>query len=127
MLPQRVYESLPYLYIAVGLGILCGVRHPYALISALVFVCAGAFVWIERSRHRRTRHRLGALQDGLLPFWCYEMLPFSYLALGVSLMVYSDNLYMYPSAVILTVIGLQVWTLRALQRRPSRHFQRAAG
>ncbi len=117
MLPQRIYESLPYAYLVLGLAILCSVKNPYALASSFLFVLAGAVVWIVRSEHRRKRHRLTGQLHGFLPFWCYELLPFSYLTLGLSLLVYSDNLMMYPSAVILTVIGLQVWTLRALQRR----------
>jgi hypothetical protein len=118
MIPQRIYESLPYVYMSLGLAILCSVKNPYAFSSALLFVLAGAVVWVVRSEHRRTRHRLSAQVHGMLPFWCYELLPFSYLTLGLSLLAYSENTLMYPSAVILTVLGLQVWTLRALQRRP---------
>jgi hypothetical protein len=118
MLPRRLYESLPYAYLTLGLAILCSVKNPYAFSSALLFVLAGAAVWVVRSEHRRTRHRLSVLNHGILPFWCYELLPFSYLTLGLSLLSYSDNTLMYPPALILTVIGFQVWTLRALQRRP---------
>jgi len=121
MLPQRIYESLPYAYVSFGLAILCSVKNPYAFSSALLFIAAGAIVWVVRSEHRRTRHRLSVQVHGMLPFWCYELLPFSYLTLGLSLFAYSENTMMYPSAVILTVIGLQVWTLRALQRRPGSH------
>ncbi len=119
MLSQRVYESLPYLYLGLGLAILCSVKNPYALSSALLFILAGAVVWVVRSEHRRIRHRLTPQLHGRLPFWCYEMLPFSYLTLGLSLLVYSDNMLMYPSAVVLAVIGFQVWLMRALQRRPN--------
>ena len=119
MIPQRIYESLPYVYMSLGLAILCSVKNPYAFSSALSFVLAGAVVWVVRSEHRRTRHRLSSQVHGMLPFWCYELLPFSYLTLGLSLLAYSENTLMYPSAVILTVLGLQVWTLRALQRRPA--------
>jgi hypothetical protein len=119
MLPQRVYESLPYAYLGLGLAILCSVKNPYALSSALLFVLAGAVVWVVRSEHRRTRHRLSGTAHGILPFWCYELLPFSYLTLGISLLAYSESMLMYPSAVVLTVVGLQVWSLRALQRRPA--------
>lgn len=119
MIPQRIYESLPYVYMSLGLAILCSVKNPYAFSSALLFVLAGAVVWVVRSEHRRTRHRLSSQVHGMLPFWCYELLPFSYLTLGLSLLAYSENTRMYPSAVILTVLGLQVWTLRALQRRPA--------
>lgn len=119
MVPQRIYESLPYMYMGLGLAILCSVKNPYAFSSALLFVLAGAVVWVVRSEHRRTRHRLSIQVHGMLPFWCYELLPFSYLTLGLSLLAYSENMLMYPSAVILTVLGLQVWTLRALQRRPA--------
>ncbi len=117
MVPQRIYESLPYVYMGLGLAILCSVKNPYAFSSALLFVLAGAVVWVVRSEHRRTRHRLSSHVHGMLPFWCYELLPFSYLTLGLSLLAYSENTLMYPSAVILTVLGLQVWSLRALQRR----------
>lgn len=121
MLPQRIYESLPYVYVALGLSIMFSVKNPYALSSALLFVIAGSVVWVVRSDHRRTRHRLSSQVHGSLPFWCYEMLPFSYLTLGLTLLAYSENTLMYPSAVILTIIGVQVWTLRAIQRRPAKH------
>ncbi len=123
MLPQRIYESLPYAYLGLGVGILCSVKNPYAFSSALLFVLAGAVVWVVRSEHRRFRHRLSPQVHGMLPFWCYELLPFSYLTLGLTLLAYSENTLMYPSAVILTVLGGQVWALRALQRRPSVHTQ----
>lgn len=121
MLSQRVYESLPYLYLGLGLAILCSVKNPYAFSSALLFILAGAVVWVVRSEHRRIRHRLTPQLHGALPFWCYELLPFSYLTLGLSLLVYSENMLMYPSAVVLAVIGFQVWVMRALQRRPHHH------
>lgn len=121
MLPQRIYESLPYVYTGLGVAILCSVKNPYAFSSAILFMLAGAVVWIVRSRHRRTRHRLSSHLNGKLPFWCYELLPFSYLTFGLTLLVYSENMLMYPSAVVLTIIGIQIWSLRALQRRPPSH------
>ena len=82
---------------------------------------AGAVVWVLRSDNRRSdiknaREKYG----GVLPFWLYELLPFSYFMLAVMLFTGSDNVYFYPFAMILLVIGVQLWLLRSSYRKHQR-------
>ena len=52
-LPRWLYELLPSLYIAVGLGCAVLLSGPFAKISAVLLVCAGLLVHDMRRRYRR--------------------------------------------------------------------------
>ncbi len=113
MIPKQLYESLPYLYMALGIAVLFAIGNYFALFSGLMLFLAGSLIWILRSDHRRASRK----QRGPLPYWLYELQPFIYAAFGISLWLYSQSVYFYPSAALLTVTGLQVWYLRGVQRR----------
>ncbi|SEH60475.1 hypothetical protein SAMN05660691_00466 [Rheinheimera pacifica] len=121
MLPAKLYETLPYAYIAVGSAILLGINSWLAVVSGLLMVFAGAVIWVLRSDNRRSdikgaRNKYG----GVLPFWFYEMLPFSYCIVAMLLFTGSDNMYFYPSAMIMLVVGMQLWLLRSSYRKHQR-------
>lgn len=121
MWPEKVYEVLPYAYVAAGIGVMVGVDSVLAFAAGAVMAAAGAVVWVLRSDHRRSdiknaREKYG----GVLPFWLYELLPFSYFMLAVMLFAGSDNMYFYPFAMILLVIGVQLWLLRSSYRKHQR-------
>lgn len=121
MLPAKLYETLPYAYIAVGSAILLGINSWLAVVSGLLIVFAGAVIWVLRSDNRRSdikgaRNKYG----GVLPFWFYEMLPFSYCIVAMLLFTGSDNMYFYPSAMIMLVVGMQLWLLRSSYRKHQR-------
>jgi hypothetical protein len=121
MLPEKIYEVLPYTYVGVGISIMLGLDSWLALLSGLLITLAGAVVWILRSNNRRSdikdaREKYG----GVLPFWFYEMLPFSYVMLALVLFVVSSNVYLYPFAMIMMVVGVQVWGLRGSYRKHQR-------
>ena len=113
MIPKPLYESLPYLYMVIGIAVLVALGNYFAMFSGLMLFLAGSLIWILRSDHRRASRK----QRGPIPYWLYELQPFLYASLGVSLGFYSQNVYFYPSAMILTVAGMQVWYLRSVQRR----------
>lgn len=120
-LPAKLYEPLPYAYIAVGSAILLAINSWLAVICGLLVLFAGAVIWILRSDHRRSdikdaRNKYG----GVLPFWFYEMLPFNYSILALLLFTGSDNVYLYPSAMIMLVVGIQLWVLRSSYRKHQR-------
>jgi len=113
MVPKQLYESLPYLYMVAGIAVLVAIGNYFALFSGLMLFLAGSLIWILRSDHRRASRK----QRGPLPYWLYELQPFIYAAVGISLCLYAQNMYFYPSAALLTVAGLQIWYLRGAQRR----------
>lgn len=119
MLPEKLYESLPYLYAGAGVATLFLMPgHPMllSLSGALLFV-AGGLVWVVRSEHRRRDLDAHGRFPGLLPFWCYELLPFCYILTALMIFAWSSNPWLYPSAVIFLFIGNQLWFLRGSQRK----------
>ncbi|HEX5792560.1 MAG TPA: hypothetical protein VFY01_04740 [Rheinheimera sp.] len=121
MLPEKVYEVLPYAYVATGVAIMLGFDSALALISGALMAIAGAIVWVLRSDNRRSDIK-GAREKygGVMPFWLYELLPFSYFMLALMLFAGSDNVYFYPFAMILLVVGVQLWLLRSSYRKHQR-------
>lgn len=117
MLPTRIYESLPYVYMLIGVVVLMWLDNLLAAFSALLLITAGALVWILRSDHRREDLLDGIHRHGRWPFWCYELQPFVYASAGLLLWRFSHHLYFYPSAMILVVVGLQIWLMRSMHRR----------
>lgn len=128
MLPAKLYEAVPYIYIAIGSAILLAINSWLAIASGLLIVFAGAVIWILRSDNRRSdikgaRNKYG----GVLPFWCYEILPFSYCIVAILLFTGSGNMYFYPSAMIMLLVGMQLWLLRSSYRKHQRPVPVKAG
>jgi len=117
MLPNRVYEMLPYLYICTGALALSLVDNYLAVLSGLILIVAGAFVWILRSEHRRGDASYHLTQQRSIPFWLYELQPFVYATGGLLIWQLSSNKYLYPSALVLIVVGVQIWLMRNSQRK----------
>lgn len=121
MLPTKLYEILPYGYFATGSSVMLNVESWLALLSSLLIMLAGAVIWVLRSDNRRSDVRNArAKYGGELPFWFYELLPFSYFILALLLFSATSNVYVYPSAMILMIIGLQLWLLRGSYRKHHR-------
>ena len=59
MLPILLYEVLPLVYLFGGTILLVFGQSALVLVSATLFYCAGAFIWIMRSENRRTDSRVG--------------------------------------------------------------------
>lgn len=121
MWPEKVYEVLPYAYVSAGVAVMVSFDSVLAFAAGALMAAAGAVVWVLRSDNRRSdiknaREKYG----GVLPFWLYELLPFSYFMLAVMLFTGSDNIYFYPFAMILLVIGVQLWLLRSSYRKHQR-------
>lgn len=121
MWPEKVYEVLPYAYVSAGVAVMVSFDSVLAFAAGALMAAAGAVVWVLRSDNRRSdiknaREKYG----GVLPFWLYELLPFSYFMLAVMLFTGSDNVYFYPFAMILLVIGVQLWLLRSSYRKHQR-------
>jgi len=119
MLDKRIYEALPYVYLALGAVLVFSLQHPASLLLALAFFAQGARIWVHRSSYRRRQQRLVPKPVGAIPFWCYELLPFGYAGCGLVLLAYADSRWLQASAVLLLAAGAQLWWLRAIQRRVS--------
>ena len=121
MVPNQIYEVLPYAYVSGGSAVMLITDNWLVVVCGFLLVLSGAVVWVLRSDNRRSdikdaRNKYG----GVLSFWCYELLPFSYFMLALLLFALSSNVYIYPSAMILLVIGMQLWLLRGSYRKHQR-------
>ena len=67
--------------------------------------------------HRRGDRQYFQQKGGELPFWFYEMQPFAYVIAGLLCWQLSQNQFVYPSALILMVVGTQVFVMRNSQRK----------
>jgi hypothetical protein len=117
MIPERLYETLPYAYVITGAQSVLWLPYWSAALSGTVLIFVGAVVWVVRTEKRRNPHGIKFKQHGTLPFWCYELQPFAYLSCGALLFNYGGSFLLYPSAVILLVLGVQLWLCRICWRR----------
>ncbi|MEE2024673.1 MULTISPECIES: hypothetical protein [Alkalimonas] len=118
MVPNKLYELLPYVYVfsgAVIIALLPGVAVLTTL-SGILLLMTGGLVWVLRSEHRRRDLDTATVSAGMLPFWLYELLPFLYISTALLLFAWTSDPYFYPSMVIFLVVGHQLWLLRGLQR-----------
>lgn len=83
---------------------------------ALAGMLLAAFGWIKSSASHRQRLRLLPKPRGPIPFWWYELRPFCYLCSGLLLGACANNPWWYPSAILLSAAGLQLWSVRHWQR-----------
>lgn len=121
MLPGKLYESLPYAYIASGVAVLLADNSLMAVSCSLLLIFAGAVVWILRSDNRRSDiHGARYKYGGSLPFWWYEMTPFACVMLAMLVFSVSENMYVYPFAVLLLGSGTHMWLLRSSYRKHQR-------
>lgn len=121
MLPTLLYEALPLVYLIGGAAMLSSNQDPLILVSALIFYCAGAVVWVMRSENRRTdHHAYPAHKLFFLPERLYEFIPFIHLLIGLWLL--RNN-----SQWLIVIFGslLIVWALFCeLKRHQSRRHNR---
>ena len=117
MLPSPLYEALPYGYMAAGTTAVVLTPGYIAALSGVLLMVAGALVWILRSDHRRGDRQYFHSRGGELPFWFYEMQPFVYVITGLLCWQLTQNQFVYPSALILMVVGAQVFVMRNIQRK----------
>lgn len=117
MLPTKIYEPLPYSYMLAGIVSMVLVPSLLGVLSGALLFLAGALVWIVRSEHRREDDVFAERKNGPVPFWGYELLPFVCLVSALAIFILPFNHFYYPSAVILLIVGVQLWLTRNMQRR----------
>ena len=115
MLPILLYEVLPLVYLFGGTILLVFGQSTLVLVSATLFYCAGAFIWIMRSENRRTDSRVGPSHKFIfLPEILYEVKPFFYLFIGLLLL---------RNAEFLIAGSLIIFWALVCEIRRSRHRQ----
>lgn len=131
MLSKPVYESLPYVYLAVGYGLITYQPSFFASISGCLFFIAGALVWSLRSHFRRsdakmTRHD----NENNKAIQWYELKPFLLFLVAIMVMTWVDGKIVMLLAVVLMLIASWIMFLRINNRytnsRPhsSKHFHK---
>ena len=124
VLPKRIYESLPYLYILSALGVVALTEGGLVYLFAALLYAGGAMVWVMRSAYRRktspvvVRNRRGFV---LFPALLYEYLPFLYLAAGVLVLSLVAAPWNLVPGGMLCLAGLLVWMIRAIYRNQSHY------
>ncbi|WNO59980.1 hypothetical protein [Rheinheimera sp. MMS21-TC3] len=122
MVPLKLYEVKPYIYFLAGASILqlsIVTDSWFGLSAAFLLMARGATIWVLRSYNRRS-DGVKNKNLGTLPFWLYELLPFVYAIVAISIFTIADNAYLYPSAAILLIVFIQLYFLRTLYRKHQR-------
>ena len=54
-LPKFAYEHLPNIYIIVGVGVALSITHPIGVVSSLLMVATGLYIFNIRLAHTKTQ------------------------------------------------------------------------
>lgn len=121
MLSKPVYESLPYIYFAVGYGLITYQPSFFATFSGSLFFIAGALVWALRSHFRRTDPQFNRQNNGNIAKW-YELKPFIMFLLAVVLMTWVDHNLVMLFAGVLIILAMWIIFLRVHNRYSKANF-----
>lgn len=108
MLPLWIYEQLPLLYLLLSAVLWFFAHSPLLWLAAILLFVVGALLWMMRSNYRRTDLVIYPAKRWLQPEWCYEALPFLWLALGLVLLRLPDTTALLPCLWA----GRCLWTRR---------------
>ncbi|MDO6447602.1 hypothetical protein Q4493_17660 [Colwellia sp. 1_MG-2023] len=119
VLPKTVYENLPYLYFLASGGLLA-LGDGWALIfSAGIFYAVACIVLVSRSAHRRLdKHKTHSIKY-LFPELVYEYLPYTYVAIGIFVLMSTVNPLYQFAAFTLLVLALRNLLCRKNNRAKS--------
>jgi len=117
MLPDKLYEALPYLYLIVGAVAVLICHSVWTLLPASLLFVVGAWVWVIRTEKRRLKTGIQFKAKSAWPFWCYEFYPFALILAGLMLLGHSQMVMLLLPAVISLILGIQHWCCRLSYRR----------
>lgn len=116
MMPKFVYESLPYINLAVGCGILCAYQTISLTISGALFFLVGAFMWMMRSQNRRADQGVRLRDYGNFNSRLYEFKPFLYMLFALLSVNRISISLLEMIAVLIGLYGLHLVIKRSLHR-----------
>ena len=119
MLPDKLYEALPYLYLSSGAATTLFSHSLFTLLPACLLFVTGAWTWVIRTDKRRSKHGLRLQLKSGWPFWYYEFYPFLLMLAGLVLLGQGPGPYWTLPAVIALVLGLLFWCSRLSCRTKS--------
>lgn len=118
MVPNPLYELLPYLYLLSGSLVIATIGG-YAIVPGLLLFSLGAWSWLMRSDYRRVNSRRPKLPSARLVWGdsLYELQPFFYILLGVLIFGFLNHPIRLLSGPLMVIVGSIVLALRASERR----------
>jgi len=115
MLSKPFYESLPYLYLAFGYGLITFDPSFFTSISGGFFFLIGALVWNIRSHFRRSDHEY-ARQNTDRNKIIYDLKPFACFLCGILVVTWIDNKIAAVFAFVLCIMAGWILFLRLSNR-----------
>lgn len=123
ILPERIYENLPFGYFVVSGGLVILGDSWLYIVSATLFYGAGCITLVTRSANRRRdKKNLQSIKQ-VLPEILYEYLPYGYIALGVFIILIVEQEVIQFLAFTLSIYGLRnIMCRHANRNRFTKHF-----
>ena len=127
VIAKPIYEPLPFAYLLTAVGLIYWLDNPLVLASAILFYCAGAIIWVQRSVFRRNqriiarngRSHIKTRPDHAmvnLPEAAYEMLPFIYIGTGLLIFYFQPGRLGLLLAVLCCFAGSLALAMRSTNR-----------
>lgn len=117
LLSKPVYESLPYVYLMAGFGVIA-FSDGLVWTGGVVLFVAGSVIWVMRSCFRRTNKDWQVQRDWVILDDLYELAPFAYLLTAIlAKKLLEPSLLLDVAAFVLAVCGLLILYLRSKHRR----------
>lgn len=115
MLSKPIYESLPYLYLAIEYGLITYDPSFFTSISGGFFFLIGALLWNLRSHFRRSDHEYARQKDDYHKI-LYDLKPFAYFLSGILVVTWIDNKIAAVFAFVLCIMAGWILFLRLSNR-----------
>lgn len=118
VVPKPLYEFIPYLCLLAGSAIIVGLGG-YTIPLGLLLFAFGSWLWLMRSDYRRINRRWpkDPARRFFLAAAIYELLPFSYMLVGLLVLRLLDHPVRWLSGPLMLLVGAAVLVLRATQRK----------
>ncbi len=120
VLPKVVYENLPYIYYLISGALLIYGDSWYFIFSASIFYSAACIVLVTRSAHRRLDKHHTKMTKHLIPELIYEYLPYGYGAIGIFILMSTEQPIFQFVAFALFILAVRNLTCRHTNRKKAK-------
>jgi hypothetical protein len=117
MLPKFIYESLPYINLAIGVAEICFFHSFWTALSGAMFFGAGAVMWVLRSDNRRKDKRTKIRYQYNRGRELYEIKPFFYIVFGLLVTNWLNTPTLHLAGAAVALFGLYLLLKRGIYRR----------